>query len=78
MAEILPYNNYLNDLITTNRQLDLQKGVYEDFYLTHGRNVNAQLVLNKIVNILKIAGEIVSMNQSYSSNHLNMWLEMVI
>lgn len=60
LAELLPYNNYLNTFLSTNRTLYLQKEIYEDIYINCEADITGFRILEKVVNILKVAGEIVS------------------
>lgn len=60
LAVLLPYNNYLKTFLSTNRKLSLQEGIYEDFYINREADITGHRILDKIVNILKVAGEIVS------------------
>lgn len=59
MAELVPLNIYLNDLIKDNGHINFQKDVYENMYMNYGRNLKGQTILDKIVGIVQLAGEIV-------------------
>lgn len=54
----MPYNTYLKNVFSTNGNLDLQ--IPEKTHDKDGSNVTGFHILRQIVNILKLAGEIVS------------------
>lgn len=60
LAELLPYNKYLKTFLSENGKLYLQKENYEDFYINCEADISGHGILDKVVNIMKVAGEIVS------------------
>lgn len=60
LAELMPYNDYLKKLFGTNEKVNIKKGVYEDIYINYGQSITGIYILVKVVDILKLAGEIAS------------------
>lgn len=68
LAELLPYNKYLKTFLSENRKLYLQKENYEDFYINCEADITGHCMLDKVVNIMKVAGEIVSKKYQMKKN----------